>query len=241
MRHNKIWIVGDLVQGEWADVVRWVAESADIRFLSAPPAGTDAADPDVILFLQSWPGQFSPACLHRWRSQAPFATIAVLEGVFCEGNSRGRKLLHGVNRMAWHEWPRRLPTLLGIEQPAAAPEQHTCSTLLAISMARRDAFLAHADACRALGFSSVWQATDVPLTATGAGLWLCNEWSALRDNTSEPAILLQSFPRPHDRARAAARGVSHILAKPLRLNDLHAAIAASLGISRIPKRPATAA
>ena len=243
MRHKTVWIVGDARHGESAHVVRWLADRAEIRsfYSELPPLIDGALEPDSILFLQSRSGQLSPACLHRWRSRAPFATLVVLEGVFCEGNSRGRKLLHSATRLAWHEWPRRLPTLLGLEQPVFPPKSNPSSLLMAVSTSRRDSFLAIADACASCGFQSVWQAADVPLTATSADLWLCDEWSAVRDNTSEPAILLLSFPRPDDRTKAAELAISDILAKPLRVDDLHAAIAASLGISRIRGRSAAAA
>lgn len=237
MRRKVIWIVGEAPP----DILQWMADRVVLKCLSAAAPPTNlAAEPAAILFFQSHPGQFSQQCLHRWRSRAPFATLVLLSGVFCERKTRGSKFLNGMTRIAWHQWPERLPRLLGLEQTNSAKgfSQHT---RIAVSTARLDSYLAVADACESLGFQSIWQSPDVPLRSSGAGLWLCDEWPSVRADKCEPAILLSSFPRPEDLGKAADLGIRRVVAKPLHLADLRAAMTASLSGLQTANRVTAAA
>ncbi len=68
--------------------------------------------PDVILFLQSFPGEFLQEEVELLRRRFPLAPVAVIYGSWCEGEQRTGKPVTDVPRFHWAQWvmggPREL-------------------------------------------------------------------------------------------------------------------------------------
>ena len=132
--------------------------------------------PDLLVFAQAFPGEFSRAQVERLRRRAPLARIVGLLGTWCEGEMRSGEPWPGVIRVYWHQWAaraqRELVHMLRGEAsawtaPLTATEEER---LLADHVERRAAWhglvAIHtrwgpmenwlAAACRARGCSTVW-------------------------------------------------------------------------------------
>jgi len=63
--------------------------------------------PDLVLLLQSYPGEFSAGPLDALRRLLPLAGMGVILGPWCEGEGRSGKPLSGAWRIYWHQWSAR--------------------------------------------------------------------------------------------------------------------------------------
>jgi len=251
-----IWLTGDVTHADFAPAVAWLREEATCLIVSA---GTrlpcNDSFPVAILILQSRPGVVLDESVELLHRRAPLARLIALVGPWCEGELRSGTPKHGLTRIASHQWSLRLPRELelaaGVTR-AASRRPRTFSDvdrLLCTSQTRspgdsshgqasvltncRQSFTALADACALGGLQSVWEQPESGLDST-ADIVLIDGWEAqprlIQNETgSPPAILLLDWPRPDDLARAAAAGMSRVLAKPLLLADLLATLDDLLG------------
>ncbi len=82
-----------------------VSLAADLDQGLAMLKGNDHAccAPDVIVLLQSYPGQFAADCVEEARRIAPLARWIAVLGTWCEGEARSGQPLPGVMRVYWHQ------------------------------------------------------------------------------------------------------------------------------------------
>ncbi|MCL6505042.1 MAG: hypothetical protein K6T86_20390 [Pirellulales bacterium] len=208
--------------------------------------------PDVIVLVQSRPGEIAQQQVDALRRAAPLARFVGLLGPWCEGELRTGRAWPGVLRVYWHAWPLRWEAdraclaagrLPSWAQPETATEDDRALSLAPaalpagrVAVWARDRSTAEwlHDACLALGQSPVYAAPegDEPLEADAA-IWdcpgvLCENEDALRRWVARvrPAqvIVLAGFPRWHDALAALAAQAACLASKPLRLDELAAAI-----------------
>lgn len=220
------------------------------------PAEADPAT-DVVLLLQSRPGEWLAGRVAAWRRAAPCARWIVIGGPWCGGEARSGRPLAGAVRLDGLQAARELPRLLaslarGARHPATLPPTASAEEQLLAEPRENDAAVARAvgilgdepalgellrAACRrwfsrvervdeltadVLGrFDAVvW---DVPTTLDDAAARLASvEWQG---KSGRPRlVLLANFPLPAEVARARAAGAAAVLAKPVRLAALRAAL-----------------
>jgi hypothetical protein len=216
-------------------------------------AATPSNPPAAILVMESRPGQASRAVVERLHAAAPLARLAALLGPWCEGESRSGRPWPGVARIPWSAWQSRLPRELGLARsgpevqprlPRTAteaerllhwlprPGQPAASGTAEIRTHSRAEFEALRDALRTLGVKATWPGPDVAPPQPPADLIVCDGWEhaalpappdAYRAE-GPPRLLLLGFPRPKDLQRAEELGFSAVLACPLLLADLAAAL-----------------
>jgi hypothetical protein len=181
-------------------------------------------------------------------SAAPLARLAVLLGVWCEGETRTDAPLSGIRRIPWCEWEAKLApfwdsaaeraawdlprTSLAGERTLAASSLSEAESreLVAVRALDASSYAALAHALKVAGFTSVWldprQPSRIRPTAL---LWEGDvRNSAEREELSwlaaafrpAPAIVLASFPRPEDRRLALAAGAVDVISKPFLAADL---------------------
>lgn len=89
--------------------LNWVARVEEVPDLRKGSMLLQKGDflPDLILLVQSYPGEFSASQVDLLRRSAPLAPIGVVLGPWCEGETRSGKPLPGVWRVYWHQWLAR--------------------------------------------------------------------------------------------------------------------------------------
>jgi hypothetical protein len=252
---KRVLIVGETSEPDFRHLVAWLSSRCDLNFAKALPQDFSAADeipPDVIVFLQAWPGQFRAACVERLHRRWPLARLFMVLSSWCEGETRSGKPCPGVWRVYWYDFVRRLGPIfesMGMTKSWTLPrsagdvERLVCDLTVdpqpqpgtvMISAYSTDAYEALADACRALHFD-VMRYPSSPFegaTPITTGVWDARrgdelEWSQISDfaRSLKPAsvTVIQSFPRLGDQERASNEGLS-ILAKPFQLPDLWRAL-----------------
>jgi hypothetical protein len=235
-----IWLAGDCDHSDSEGAAAWLRANCQIVDQSASPGA-------IVLF-QSRPSSVSIRQVESLHRRAPLARLILLSGPFCDGPQRSQPI-PGVTRIRWHQWRQRLPLELDVARPRL-PRTATdgerldqdlrglalgfaSGTMVGIRSQRRECFQSLADACHALGLSSSWH-NEVERPAD---VLLINGWASdltVPQTSQPPRILLLDFPRPEDSQRAADLGFAAVLAQPLMLADL----AAALDALHLPSRAA---
>jgi hypothetical protein len=202
------------------------------------------------MFFQSRPGSLSArqiAALHR---RAPLARLILLTGPWCDGDVRGNRLVPGIVRVRWHEWRERLPAELNHQRnrpPRTTTDGERLECQLrelssagqsagrvAIVTLRRANYDALAAACNSLGWQAEWVVSHDRIG--DHDLLLVDGWESLaadpraadpRAESTPPCALLLGFSRPEDLQKAAGLGIASVIAVPLSLPVLAAALAAA--------------
>jgi hypothetical protein len=253
MAEAALWIVGDWWHVDFADAVTWLNAAARCEcFADAEAALTGIRENELerdlaaILLVESRPGMTCERNVERLHAAAPLARLVALIGLWCEGEMRSGRPWPGVVRIPWRAWQSRLPAALGLvshcNRTGAPPRTATWAEHIESSMTKvrpracgsgpaairtssRATFEAMADALKHLGMTAVW--------ADNGGSWfdanellICHGWEHMpADETLlQRSILLLDFPRTDDLIRARSRGVAAVVAQPLLLADLEAAI-----------------
>jgi hypothetical protein len=153
--------------------------------------------PDLIVLIQSWPGQWSAAALEGLHRAWPLARLIVWLGSWCEGETRTGRPNPGVWRIFWYDFARRLIPyfqwsgegsssswhlprlatdldrlvceLAGRIERADAPGARSPSWqgLVVIAARSREAYVSLSDACGGAGFATVWS----PTTGSVRSVW----------------------------------------------------------------------
>jgi hypothetical protein len=140
----------------------------------------ESPTPDLIVFAQSYPGEFTDEQIDDLRRQAPLARLVALLGTWCEGEMRSGTPWSGAVRVYWHEWKphchlemERL--LTGRESlwslPPTACEEERClaiavrkhgqgAGLVDILTEQYDLYDLLAAACFERGFTPRWRRND---------------------------------------------------------------------------------
>ncbi len=67
---------------------------------------------DLIVLVQSFPGEVAALAVDRLRRRAPLARVVGLLGSWCEGEMRSGEPWPAAIRVYWHQWPDRCATEL---------------------------------------------------------------------------------------------------------------------------------
>jgi hypothetical protein len=240
-----VWLIGESGHPDFAAATAWLMQ----HFACTIAGDFERADdtPSAFVFFQSRPGSISPrqvATLHR---RAPFARLVLLTGPWCDGAFHSSRLALGVVRIRWHEWRERLPAELGslrshLPRTATDGERlegqireltHSLPSTgrAAICTANRAKYEALAAACGALGWQANWLSSPDQI-ARDCDLLLIDGWECVVDrvspNDSSPRLLLLGFPRPDDCQRATDIGIAAVIAEPLMLPSLAAALSVAV-------------
>jgi len=247
-----IWLAGETSDADFALVVSWLNAVASCTVVAAGESLPGKAGiPSAIVLLQSRPGVLSQAHIETLHRCAPLARLISIVGPWCDGQLRSGRPSHGVTRIHWHQWRLRLPAELGLVVRGFAPSAripprtltevdrllaikivpelpHVVRSTVAIHTCRREAFLALADACSLAGLVPHWVHDRAPAECQQPMMRLLVGWESLAGNDipddKSPRILLLDWPRPDDVARAEHLGICQMLARPLLIGDLFAAL-----------------
>lgn len=209
--------------------------------------------PDVIVLVQARPGEISHQEVDALRRAAPLVRLVGLLGSWCEGEVRTGSPWLGVPRVYWHAWPLRWMAdlarasagwLPSWAQPETATEEDRVPDWVsvpvlppgrvAICALDRDVADWLHDACLSLG----QQPIRVPAAcneriSADAAIWDCpgapsehgEELRAWATRVGPAGVLvLASFPRWQDAAVSMAAGAVCLVSKPMRLDELAAAL-----------------
>lgn len=145
MSELAILLVGDTDRTEFREARKVLDELGRVWPLGDVPSAivalqSDQLAPDVIVFAQAFPGQFSPEAVDRLRRRAPLARILGLMGSWCEGEMRTGNPWPAAIRIYWHQWAPQLSREIGDLLNG------TCSTwALPITASEEERFLLLAD------------------------------------------------------------------------------------------------
>lgn len=185
----------------------------------------DCFEPSAVVWLQERSGEFSQAEVDAVQILDPLAKCFVVAGCWSEGEPRSGRPLLDATRIYWHQGDAAIWSQLANKDVRALPPQW-----IAIHAATLLDYQGIAGLCQSLGQQTIWQATHQPAISSEPALRIFIDWSswdAWREQTGKqtnPAILLQGFPRPADIERARTEQISAVVALPCRTADLHQAI-----------------
>ncbi len=210
----------------------------------------ESLTPDLVVIVQSYPGEFADTQIDRLRRLAPLARLVALLGTWCEGEARSGTPWPGAVRVYWHQWAPHchgeLKRLLeGRDSlwslPPTACEEERC---LAVGVRREregtgrvdivteqyDVFDWLAAACLDRGYDPHWRrvAGESPAEAPAVVLFdaageMGMELARFRNLHLErdvPAIVLADFPRIMDCDRFVRAGARVVLSRPFFWEDL---------------------
>ncbi len=252
MRDFQFLLIGEVsdanfasVRGPLAEFGR-IVESADVA-TAIQRIGGASAPPDVIVVVQSRPGEFCDQELYALQRRAPLAPMLGLLGSWCEGEMRTGKPWPGMIRTYWHTWlPRwlrqfqrlssgQLPvwglpaTATDDERVMFAPdaEGFAAGQLVAVRSFSYDMADMLCDVCARRGYASIWIDPRRPLQLEGvaAVVWDAtgDQWSECETVTAEfpsvPVLALIDFPRHGEVRRTLEAGAAAVLSTPFLLDD----------------------
>ncbi len=67
----------------------------------------ESSTPDLIVIVQSYPGEFTDSQIDTLRQVAPLARLVAVLGTWCEGEMRTGSPWPGAVRVYWHQWPQQ--------------------------------------------------------------------------------------------------------------------------------------
>jgi hypothetical protein len=252
MNLPRIVTVGNRHSDEFREVVTWLAEqgelatfsdvSSALRFLLASPAS-------LLVFLKSYPNEFPAVDVAQLRRAAPLLPLIVVNGNWCEADSRSGRPLSGVWRLGWNGWRGPLSTelaalLAGRSAISALPSTTTeedrflrlslthrsaaCDTVAILS---RDWNSADAlrRACWRVNVGAVWirhdrlpglrQLQALIYDVPGRVEDELPELERIRHAYHVPALVTVGFPRP-DEINLLVGLDLRVLSKPFLISDL---------------------
>ena len=206
--------------------------------------------PDLIVFAQSYPGEFTDEQVDGLRRYAPLARLIALLGTWCEGEMRSGTPWSGAVRVYWHQWSphcqQEIECLVtGRESswslPPTACEEERCLAIAArecregvgvvdIVTEQYDVYDLFSAACRMRGFTPRWRREsdeprdDVPdvvlFDASGETTVELAKLRRLQVAKGSTLIVLADFPRIADCSRYARAGATAVLSRPFFWHDL---------------------
>jgi hypothetical protein len=181
---RKVLLVGDIGHADFAQAAQWLSSHCDLRAVATVSDAHASlrvnGSPEVILFAQSRPGQFSQAEVEALHLQSPLSRLVVLLGSWCEGETRTGRPWSGVVRVFWHQWEARMIPELAQEsttrngvwrlpRTATSGEQLACAVegdwqqgwgkVMIYAGSFRD-YQALDEACATGGYRCIWAASD---------------------------------------------------------------------------------
>jgi len=220
-QQKHVLLIGDYRHGDFRDAAGWLAENTVLKPASSTENALSRIEqgrlPDVIIILQSRPGQLSQRQIERLHAASPVSRLVALLGSWCEGEGRSGRPWPGVVRIYWHQWrPRMIPELSARGWPAHSlwqlPRTSTPSEqyeqaaranwprrggLVAIHTRTFRTYEALSDGCRKGGYATVWCPPAKPSHSGGlaAAIWDGDGWDAFDVRLLEKTVL-QHQPAP---------------------------------------------
>ena len=205
--------------------------------------------PDVIIFAQSYPGEFTDEQIDTFRRDAPLARLVALLGTWCEGEMRSGTPWSGAVRVYWHQWKSHCHLemehlLAGHESlwslPPTACDEERCLAIAArphdqgaglvdIVTEQYDVFGVLSAACLDRGYEPRWRrAHDEPQEGAPVVLFdAADEMSVelakfrrLQVRRDAITVVLADFPRIADCDRFIRAGAEAVLSRPFFWEDL---------------------
>ncbi len=107
------FVLGDLSRPEFRLAREWLRAQAQPVYCAgnAPdPLGGWIADtdPDVVIIVQTRPGEHRPTLVDRLRRRFPLTPLVVLTGSWCEGETRSGHPLAAAWRIPWYDFEPRM-------------------------------------------------------------------------------------------------------------------------------------
>ena len=190
MKPLELLAIGDAT-APWAGRLREALATAGrlraVATLAESLPGLAERQPRLVVLITQRPGEHCPRQLLKLRQLAPLARLVSVTSSWCEAEGRSGHPLPGVERVAWHEWPRLLEEYLAAranQQPhawTAPPTQSRDEAALAesklprpalvhagtrpavaIAAATSSAYEPLADACRVVGYAPAWLRREAP-------------------------------------------------------------------------------
>ena len=231
-----IWLAGECGHPDFAAPTHWLRSQCQCVDRETSPA--------AIVVCQSRPGSVSRRQVESLHRLAPLARLILVTGPWCDGERLNSKATIGVARIRWHQWQERLPQELSpsnrlprTTSDGERLEQSLCGLIPGMYGGRsvtictdcRASFDVLADACRFLGLNSNWSVKSaLDREIKSSDLLLLDGWQNEQATESVAGaslrMLLLDFPRPEDERRAAELGFAAVIARPLLLSDLVAAL-----------------
>ena len=105
----QVLLVGDADRAEFTAARDELTASAAVTFAPNVPDAlatvrADRCRPNVVVFAQAIPGEFSREAVESLRRAAPLARFVALLGTWCEGEMRTGDPAPGVLRLYWYQW-----------------------------------------------------------------------------------------------------------------------------------------
>ena len=249
MNTKRVIFVGDSSHHEFRDPIAWMREYCDLTVCRSLASVTGQLagwqdSPSAIVLGQPRPAAVEQIEIERLRSKGWPTTLIALMGGWCEGEVRTGQPLRDITRVAWQRFiPQIGPWLQRGATSDGVPGQHAGSGLVIVRSTSRESYAALADACNAIGYSTVWLPRARAVLATRAvfGMWDCQ--NNVHDHVEElrefacqvhpaPVIALLGFPRRDDCAAALCNGATTVLSKPYLESELCATLADASSFAR---------
>lgn len=211
---KQVLMVGEASCPEMVSVTQWLEGRTKLSCLGSATAAQENAEhllPDLIVVLQSRPGEFSADSVEQLHQLWPLARLVVLLGSWCEGEVRSGKPAPGVWRLYWYEFRIRVaPFLEGHAVPASSSwtlprsatenerllldlnsPPHLEAGVVAIAAASRASYESLSDACTTFGFRTYWyrHPSSFSSVPTVAGIW------DVRPSDASEWFLIEEFAR----------------------------------------------
>jgi hypothetical protein len=250
-----ILLIGDTSRPEFHEACAALDELAHVtRFADVQAAIAALADglptPHGIVLAEAYPDQFPTAAIDRLRSLAPLARLMAILGSWCEGEPRSGHPLPGVIRVYWHQAAVRIrrefpcwfqPQGSAWQLPVTATDEERLLASINTPLPRGQGLVAIwtrrpemegvlADACRRVGYATVWLHPRQPARVRSAAAAVYDgasldaaglaELARFTADVAPAAVLaLLDAPRIQDVRLARTLGAA-VLAKPFRVDEL---------------------
>jgi hypothetical protein len=107
---NRILLIGDARRAEFAWPISWLGQRALLTCVESPGSAMKShisLAPEVVLFVQSWPGQWHDDDVRVVHERWPLARLMALVGDWCASEGRTGRICQGVWRVNWCDVARR--------------------------------------------------------------------------------------------------------------------------------------
>jgi len=250
-----ILCVGRTERNEFQHVLPALQAWGNVLTAPTTHAGRDLLDhesltPDLIVLVQSYPGEFAERQIDDIRRHAPLARLVAVLGTWCEGEMRSGTPWSGAVRIYWHQWTAHCHLEMerlraGRESlwslPPTACDEERClanatrkhkqgNGLVEICTEQVDVFDMLAAACHDRGFQTHWHRShyeppqdepDVLLFDAARSVGFeLTRFRRLHVRQDTVAIVLADFPRIADSNRFLHAGATTILSRPFFWDEL---------------------
>lgn len=239
----RVLAVGEVAHHEFASATTLLQSSDSVSFRHTTHEGTHN-EFDLLLVFQSHPQTIDQQQVAAWREQNLLAGAVVLLGSWCEGEQRTGMPLPKCERVFWYQFPSWWKRTLNAWRRGEPTSWHTFGNepqnsgqqlhgLVAIDTADFDSANTIMSAIESVGFSGIWTPAHRPrpvVSGIDAAVWVGGqldqrEFSQLAEfrrwlSPQVPLTVLLDFPRREHFITLNKWGITNVLGKPWRVEDL---------------------